>query len=134
VKDRKAAHGLGKGSVSSKATGKRRFGREGLQVTECCVDVQSYTSVQSWREGSERDGTAGNISFICCGLIDNPVTLCSVRMQWKYEWKPCLSQVIACTRNFRCHFLEFSDDVYCTQKEGIIVLNWHYWLAKMRRC
>ena len=41
MKDRKAAYGLGKGSVSSKGIGDRRFGREGLQVTECCVDAQS---------------------------------------------------------------------------------------------
>jgi len=78
VKDRKAAHGLGKGSVSNKGPGERRFGREGLQVTECCVDVQSYTSVQSWRDGSERDATVGNVRFICCGVMNNPVKLCSV--------------------------------------------------------
>lgn len=74
MKDRKAAHGLRRGSFSSKGTGECRFGREGLQVTECCVDVRSYTSVQSWRDGSERDGTVGNIRFMCCGLM-NPVTL-----------------------------------------------------------
>jgi len=74
VKDRKAAHGLGKGSVSSKRTGECRFGTEVLQVPEYCVDDQSYTSVQSWRVDSERDGTVGNIRFICCSLM-NPVTL-----------------------------------------------------------
>jgi hypothetical protein len=74
VKDRKVADGLGKSSVSSKGTGECRFGREGLLVTECCVDVKSYTSVHSWKDGSERDGTVGNIIFIWCGVM-NPVTL-----------------------------------------------------------
>lgn len=55
-------------------SGAGRFGREGLQVAECYVYVKSYTSVQSWRDGSERDGAVGNIRFICCGLM-NPVTL-----------------------------------------------------------
>ena len=74
MKDRKVAHGVAKGNVNSEGPGECRFGREGLLVTECCDDVQSYTSVQSWRDGSEHDGTVGNIRFICCSLM-NPVTL-----------------------------------------------------------
>ena len=100
-----------------------RFGREGLQVTECYVDVKSYTSVQS----SERDGAVGNIRFICCGLM-NPVTLwpcllfghvfgmnaMEVWMETAPLWSHCMHE------EFQMPFLEFSDNIYCTQKEGII--------------
>ena len=87
MKDRKAAHGLGEGSVSNKGTGECRFGREGLQVTECCVDVQSYTPVQSWRDGSEHDGRVGKHSLYMPRPDESGdiVTLSVIRTCVRYE-------------------------------------------------
>lgn len=62
MKDRKAAHGVGKGSVSSKGTGERRFEREGLQVPECCV-VSNHTP-QCRVGGMVRNVTVRLVTFV----------------------------------------------------------------------
>jgi hypothetical protein len=126
TKDRKAAHGR-------KEASECWSGRDGLHVTECSVVVELYTSVQSWRDGSERDGMVGNIRLICCGLM-NPVTLWPILLfghvlgmntigVWM-ETSPLSGHCIH--EKFQIPLWEFLDDTYFHKRNVLLV--------RMRRC